>query len=157
VISPTSWSFISRLRSSMEQKINDVVQMCCEVSASRKMKAAVKGSLKGGALAGGGAVFGGLLAGPAGIAVGAAVGGLMGAWMTSGQFKPVPQILMELPAQEKQKLYSEISVILGSLDWTDITQLMFTVRGNNTLLQRVEAGIQSFVNKTLGASVEYGD
>lgn len=81
----------------------------------------------------------------------------MGAWMTSGQFKPVPQILMELPAQEKQKLYMEISGILGSLDWTDVTQLMFMVQGNNTLLQKVETGIQSFVNKNLGASVEYGD
>lgn len=81
----------------------------------------------------------------------------MGAWMTSGQFKPVPQILMELPAQEKQKLYVEISGILGSLDWTDVTQLMFMVRGNNTLLQKVEAGIQSFVNKNLSASAEYGD
>ncbi|GAA6070887.1 protein C19orf12 homolog [Tachysurus ichikawai] len=140
----------------MEQKINDVVQMCCEVSASWEMKAAVKGSLKGGAMAGGSAVMGGLLLGPAGLAVGAAAGGLV-AWLTSSQFKPVPQILMELPAQEKQKLYSEISVILGSLDWTDVSQLMFIVRGNNTLLQSLEAGIQSFVNKSLGAELKYGD
>ncbi|XP_027016004.1 protein C19orf12 homolog [Tachysurus fulvidraco] len=140
----------------MEQKINDVVQMCCEVSASRDMKATVKGSLKGGAMAGGSAVVGSLLLGPVGLAVGAAAGGLV-AWMTSGQFKPVPQILMELPPQEKQKLYSEISVILGSLDWTDVTQLMFLVRGNKTMLQRVEAGIQSFVNNSLGAELKYGN
>ncbi|XP_017314112.1 protein C19orf12 homolog [Ictalurus punctatus] len=140
----------------MEQKINDVLQMCCEVSASQKMKAAVKGSLKGGAMAGGGAALGGLLLGPAGIAVGGAVGGFLG-WMTSGNFKPVPQILMELPPQERQKLYSDISGILGSLQWTDITQLMIMVRSNNTLLQGVTAGIQSFVSKNLGAAVEYGD
>ncbi|XP_053085506.1 protein C19orf12 homolog [Pangasianodon hypophthalmus] len=141
----------------MEQKINDVVKMCCEVSTTRKMKAAVKSSVKGGAMAGGSALVGGLLLGPAGIAVGGAVGGLLGAWMTSGQFKPVSQILLELPSRERQKLFSEISAILGSMDWTDVTQLMFMVRGDNTLLQRVEAGIQSFVRKNLGAVVEYGD
>ncbi|KAF5889266.1 protein C19orf12, partial [Clarias magur] len=88
------------------------------------MKAAVKGSVKGGAVAGGSAAVGGLLLGPAGLAVGGAVGGLLGWWMTSGQFKPVPQILMELPSQEKQQLYSDIRAILGSLDWTDASQLM---------------------------------
>ncbi|KAI5630244.1 protein C19orf12-like [Silurus asotus] len=141
----------------MAQKMNDVMQMCCEVSASWKMKAAVKSSLKGGAVTGGTAVVGGLLLGPAGFVVGGAVGGLLGAWMTSGQFNPVPQILMELPPQEKQKLFSEISLILSSLDWKDVTQLMFLVKGDNALLQRVEAGIQSFVSNNLGAVVEYGD
>ncbi|KAM9494261.1 protein C19orf12-like [Clarias gariepinus] len=139
----------------MEQKISDVVQMCCDVSGTRKMKAAVKSSVKGGAVAGGSAAVGGLLLGPAGIAVGGAVGGLLGWWMTSGQFKPVPQILMELPSHERQQLYSDISAILGSLDWTDASQLMVLVRADNTLLQKVEAGIQSFVSKSLGAVVEY--
>lgn len=50
--------------------MDDVMQLCCEVSASRKMKAAVKSSGKGAAAAGGGAFVGGMVGGPAGIAVG---------------------------------------------------------------------------------------
>lgn len=81
----------------------------------------------------------------------------MGAWMTSGRFKPAPQILMELPFQDRQKLFSQISEILGCLSWTDVTHLLVMVRKDNNLLQRVEAGIQSYVSKSLGAVVEYGD
>lgn len=61
--------FISRLREVME-RIGDVMQMCCEVSSNRQMKAAVRNSGKGAVVAGGSAFLGGLLLGPAGIAVG---------------------------------------------------------------------------------------
>lgn len=54
----------------MSHRVDDVMQLCCEVSASRKMKAAVKSSGKGAAAAGGGAFVGGMVGGPAGIAVG---------------------------------------------------------------------------------------
>lgn len=54
----------------MSSRVDDVMQLCCEVSASRKIKAAVKSSGKGAAAAGGGAFVGGMVGGPAGIAVG---------------------------------------------------------------------------------------
>jgi len=54
----------------MNGRVDDIMQLCCEVSASRKMKAAVKSSGKGAAAAGGGAFVGGMVGGPAGIAVG---------------------------------------------------------------------------------------
>lgn len=64
--------FISRVSSdiTMSNRVDDVMQLCCEVSASRKIKAVVKSSGKGAAAAGGGAFVGGMVGGPAGIAVG---------------------------------------------------------------------------------------
>ncbi|MBZ3887104.1 Protein C19orf12-like protein [Sciurus carolinensis] len=47
-------------------------------------------------------------------------GGLSGAWMTSGQFKPIPQILIELPHAEQQKLFNEATASVRHLDWIDL-------------------------------------
>lgn len=49
------------------------------------------------------AFVGGLVGGQPGIALGEWSRGLLGAWMTSGKFKPVPEIIKELPADEKKE------------------------------------------------------
>ncbi|XP_029902953.1 protein C19orf12 homolog [Myripristis murdjan] len=141
----------------MPPRMDDVMRLCCDISAHHQIKAAVKSSAKGAMVAGGTAFVGGLLGGPPGIAVGGAVGGLLGSWLTSGQFKPLPQILMELPPSQQQKLYSDIMAILGNLDWTDVAQLIALVMGNATLQQQVTAALLNYVTKELRAEVRYGD
>lgn len=54
----------------MANRTDDIMKLCCEISANKKIKAAFKNSAKGAVVAGGTAFFGGLLGGPAGIAVG---------------------------------------------------------------------------------------
>lgn len=58
------------LSSGMGPRLDDVVRLCCEISAHDQIKVAVKNSTKGAVVAGGTAFVGGLLGGPAGIAVG---------------------------------------------------------------------------------------
>ncbi|KAL1007120.1 hypothetical protein UPYG_G00082280 [Umbra pygmaea] len=141
----------------MARHIEDVMQLCCNLSANQEIKAALKSSAKGSAMAGGVALVGGLLGGPPGIAVGGAVGGLLGWWMTSGEFRPVPQIIMELPPHEQERLYADIMAVLGSLDWTDVVQLTTLVMGNATLQQQVTAALLSYITTELKAQVKYGD
>lgn len=86
---------------------------------------------------------------------GGAFGGLVGAWMSSGQFKPVPQILLELPPAEQQKLYDEAIVILKHLDWTDIAQLIPLVMGNASLQQKLTAVLINYFSKELRAEIQY--
>lgn len=88
---------------------------------------------------------------------GAAVGGLLGSWLTSGQFKPLPQILMELPAAQQGKLYKDILAVLGNLDWTDAAQLITLVMGNTTLQQQVTTALLNYITKELRAEVSYKD
>ncbi|XP_074149380.1 protein C19orf12 homolog isoform X2 [Sminthopsis crassicaudata] len=107
----------------MPVMIEDIMKLLCTISEKRKMKAAFKHSGKGALMAGAVAFVGGLVGGPPGIAVGGTVGGLLGAWMTSGQYKPIPQIIMELPPIEQQKLFNEAFAIIRDLDWTDAVQL----------------------------------
>ncbi|KAM6978003.1 protein C19orf12 homolog [Aplochiton taeniatus] len=141
----------------MGPRVDDIMRLCCNLSANQQIEAAVKGSVKGAAVAGGAAFLGGLLGGPPGIAVGGAVGGLLGSWLTSGQFRPLPQLLMELPPTQQEKLYNDIMSVLGNLDWTDVAQLVAFVTGNATLQQQVVAALLSYVSKELRAEVRYKD
>ena len=57
--------------------------------------------------------------------------------MTSGQFKPVPQIIMELPPAEQQKLFNEATAIIRHLEWTDAVQLTMLVMGSEALQKQL--------------------
>ncbi|NXF70908.1 CS012 protein, partial [Sclerurus mexicanus] len=140
----------------MSSRVDDVMQLLCKLSAVKEMKAAVKHSGRGALLAGASAFVGGLIAGPPGIAVGGACGGLLGAWMTSGQFKPVPQILSELPPSEQQKLYNEAVDIIRHLHWTDARHLIGLVMGNAGLQQKLIGMLVTYLTKSLGAQIAYG-
>ncbi|XP_068549521.1 protein C19orf12 homolog isoform X2 [Anas acuta] len=140
----------------MPGRVDDVMQLLCHVSQEKGMKAAVKHSSRGALVVGAMALLGGLMGGPPGIAVGGALGGLLGAWMKSGQFRPVPQILLELPPTEKKKLYDEAMDILKHLDWTDVVQLTTLVMGNASLQQKLAGVVTNYLSRELRAVIQYG-
>uniref|UniRef100_A0A8C4MTG5 Chromosome 19 open reading frame 12 n=1 Tax=Equus asinus asinus TaxID=83772 RepID=A0A8C4MTG5_EQUAS len=137
--------------------VEDVMQLLCSISEERKMKAAFKHSGRGALVTGAVAFVGGLVGGPPGLAVGGAVGGLLGAWMTSGQFRPIPQIIMELPPAEQQKLFNEAAAVVRHLEWTDAVQLTALVLGSEALQERLLAVLVNYVTKELRAEVRYDD
>ncbi|KAG3255750.1 protein C19orf12 homolog [Ictidomys tridecemlineatus] len=137
--------------------VSDIMKLLCSVSQESKMKAAVKHSGRGALVTGAVAFVGGLMGGPPGLAVGGAVGGLLGAWMTSGQLKPVPQILMELPPAEQQKLFNEATAIIRHLDWTDAVQLTTLVMGSEALKHQLMAMLVNYITKELQAEIQYDD
>ncbi|CAH7357302.1 LOC690000 [Phodopus roborovskii] len=141
----------------MPNVVNEIMKLLCYISEKKKMKAAIKHSMRGAMVTGIMAFVGGLVGGPPGIAVGGTVGGLLGAWMTSGQFKPVPQILMELPPAEQQKLVNEAKAIIWNLDWTDAIQLISLVMSNEAMQQKLLAMLTTYITKKLGAEICYGD
>lgn len=141
----------------MPVDIQGMMHLVQHISEVEKMHVAIKNSARGALLAGAIAFAGGLVGGPPGIAVGGAFGGLLGAWMTSGQFKPVPQILMELPPNQQLMLSNDVNNIIQHLDWTDVVQLTSLVMGNAVLKQQVLAAICSFFMNQLNAEVQYQD
>lgn len=54
----------------MCHRVDDVMKLCCKLSAHHQIRATVKGSSKGAVAAGGLAFAGGIVGGPLGIAVG---------------------------------------------------------------------------------------
>jgi len=76
--------------------------------------------------------------------------------MSAGQFKPVPQILLELPPAEQQMLCDEAVRILRQLDWTDAVCLTALVMGSAGLQEKLTAMLINYLSKQLGASVQYG-
>ncbi|NXL17837.1 CS012 protein, partial [Setophaga kirtlandii] len=88
--------------------------------------------------------------------LGGALGGLLG-WMTSGQFKSVPQILMELPDAEKQKLCAEAMAVVKNLDWTDAAQLIALVMSNSALTKEVLGVLTTYLTHELKAQITYAE
>ncbi|XP_065589286.1 protein C19orf12 homolog [Cyrtonyx montezumae] len=141
----------------MPIRVDQMMQLLCHVSRKKGMKAAVKHSFRGGMMTVTTALIGGLLGGPPGIAVGGALGGLLGAWMNSPKFKPVPQILMELPPPEQQKLYIEAIAILKSLDWSDFARLTAVVMSSDLLQLQLAKILESYFMQELSAVIKYGE
>ncbi|XP_058010785.1 protein C19orf12 homolog [Ahaetulla prasina] len=141
----------------MPVSVKDVMQLLCHVSENRKMKAAFKHSGRGAVVAGVTAFLGGLMGGPPGIAVGGAVGGLLGAWMASGQFKPVPQIILELPPAEQQRLYKDVCAIIQNLDWTDVAQFKAFVMASDSLQEKLLGVLTSYIINELQGKIQYGN
>ncbi|XP_072836997.2 protein C19orf12 homolog [Pogona vitticeps] len=134
----------------------DMMELLCQVSELREMKAAVKHSGYGALLAGTGAFLGGLMGGPVGIAVGGALGGALGAGMSAGKFKPVPQIIMELSPQQQQQLYKKVRAIIRHLDWTDMAAITALVMTNGSIQDQVLGVLGSFLTNAVGAEIQYG-
>ncbi|XP_044112162.1 protein C19orf12 homolog isoform X1 [Neovison vison] len=132
--------------------MKDIMKLLCSISENQKMKVAVRYSMESALITGGVVFIGGLVGGPLGLAVGGAVGGLYSAWMTSGRFEPIPQIIKELPPAEQQKLFNEAMAILGHLDWTDAVQLTTLVMGSEPLKQQLLAMVKEFLK---GLYIDY--
>ncbi|XP_058010776.1 uncharacterized protein LOC131183976 isoform X1 [Ahaetulla prasina] len=88
---------------------------------------------------------------------GGAVGGLLGAWMASGQFKPIPQIILELPPAEQQRLYKDVCAIIQNLDWTDIAQLTAFVMASGSLQEKLLGVLTSYIINELRGEIQYGN
>ncbi|XP_048814187.1 protein C19orf12 homolog [Lagopus muta] len=140
----------------MPIRVDQMMQLLCRVAQEKGMTAAVKHSGRGALLAGATAFVGGLLGGPPGIAVGGALGGLLGAWMNRAKFKPVPQILMQLPPAEQQKLYIEAIVLLKSLDWSDFARLTAVVMNSHLLQLQLAKLLENYFTRELSAVIKYG-
>ncbi|XP_032925665.1 protein C19orf12 homolog isoform X2 [Catharus ustulatus] len=77
--------------------------------------------------------------------------------MTSGQFKSVPQILMELPAAERQKLCDETMAVVKNIHWTDAAQLIALVMSNSTLTEKVIGVLTTYLTNELKAQIKYAE
>ncbi|XP_008687981.1 protein C19orf12 homolog [Ursus maritimus] len=125
--------------------VDDVMKLLGCISEYEDVKVTYKCSKKGATIAGSVAFIGGLVGGPLGLAAGGAVGGLLGAWMTWGQFKPIPQIIMELTPDKKQRLYNEATAILRDLEWVDAVELTKQVMGNEFVKKQLLALLRKFL------------
>ncbi|XP_027391620.1 uncharacterized protein LOC113888836 isoform X1 [Bos indicus x Bos taurus] len=138
----------------IDDAVKDIMRLLCSVSEKRKIKVAFKYSLLGGLVTGTVAAVGGLVGGPPGIAIGGALGGLLGSWMMSGKFKPVPQIIMELPADKQKRLFINTIAILRNLSWTSVEQLTMLVMGSKTLQKQLVDMLNNYFIKELGLEMK---
>uniref|UniRef100_A0AAA9SBK1 Uncharacterized protein n=1 Tax=Bos taurus TaxID=9913 RepID=A0AAA9SBK1_BOVIN len=139
---------------SIDDKVKDIMRLLCSVSEKRKIKVAFKYPLLGGLVSGTVATVGGLVGGLPGIVFGGAVGGLLGSWVMNGKFKPVPQIIMELPADKQKRLFMNTIAILRNPSWTSVEQLTMLVMGSKTLQKQLVDMLNNYFIKELGLEMK---
>uniref|UniRef100_A0A672K725 Uncharacterized protein n=1 Tax=Sinocyclocheilus grahami TaxID=75366 RepID=A0A672K725_SINGR len=64
--------------------------------------------------------------------------------MTSGKFRPLHQIIMEMPPQQKRKLYSEVMEELGNLKWVNLAELICKVMHKSSLKRKILTTVMDF-------------
>lgn len=77
--------------------------------------------------------------------------------MTGDQIKskPISQILMELPPFKQQKLFNEVTNIVGYLEWMDAVQLIVLVTGSEALQEKLVNMLEDYFSKLLHAKVQH--
>ncbi|XP_008839793.1 protein C19orf12 homolog [Nannospalax galili] len=138
--------------------VDDIIQLLCLISQNRRMEAAKRHSRTGAvAKTALGSIFGGLVAGPAGAVFGGAIVGLLGSWSMHDEFKPVPQILMELPPAKKQKLFNQAMAIIRNVNKTDPGVLTLLVMDSIVVQQKLLAMLEAYIFNELQADIRYRD
>lgn len=127
---------------------NAIINLIIDVLGEQQIQVTTVRSLKGALIAGSCAFIGGLLAGPIGLAVGGASGGALAAYNTSS-FKPIGQILNELPFERKQQIAAEIQSIIDQLEVNDLTELVRLVAIYQTLAQPERIAIDTLARQAL--------
>ena len=112
----------------------DLEQVIEVIADKKQLKVTVDRSVKGGIIAGVATGIGGLLLGPIGLAIGGAVGGTA-AYATSGEFKPVSEVLRTLDHQQKEKLLEIVTNIIDKLEWYDSITLLRYLNGEGGWLR----------------------
>ncbi|XP_066098763.1 protein C19orf12 homolog [Saccopteryx bilineata] len=134
--------------------VDDVIQLLCDISAQKKMKAALKRFERGILVAASTLSLGLVVGFPV---VGGAVGGLLGAFVMMGQFQPVALILNKLPSLEKRKLFNKVRTIIEGLEGMDSYQLTTKVKEDNNLYEALVEMLERYFTTELEARVKYDD
>ncbi|XP_054164804.1 protein C19orf12-like [Oppia nitens] len=103
---------------------NTIIKVIIDVMGDYEVQVSVRQSLKGAVITGVSSFIGATLVGPVGLAIGGTAGGLLAAFIANGSFKPIGQILNEMPSEKKRQLAEDIECLFKSLEINDLTQFI---------------------------------
>ncbi|KAG8185371.1 hypothetical protein JTE90_023117 [Oedothorax gibbosus] len=124
--------------------VSEIISFLGELAEEEDMRVTVQQTARGGCIAGGGAVVGGLTAGPVGLAVGGIIGSILGA-ATSKSFKPVAQIIKEMPDHKKERLAGRVRNILTNRDIQTLAALAVTTGAAGAVRHEIVQELQRYI------------
>ena len=128
---------------------NAIIKLIVDVMGEHQIQVTVRQAGKGAMFTGVCSFAGAMIAGPVGLAVGGAAGGLIAAYTTKGTFKPIGQILEELPFERKRQIAIEIQSVLNKLEITDLAEFAKLVAICNCLAQPQHILVQKLIEESL--------
>ena len=137
-------------------RYNDILTVIRTVGEEEGIGVTITESAKGGLIAGASCFVGGVVGGPAGLAVGGALGGAAAAFMARDKFKPVSEVLAELPEERREALAEAVRRILGTVDAGDAVELVALVQGNALLKAKIAQEMVTFLAAQVNVPVVQG-
>lgn len=77
------------------------------------------------------------------------MGSLAGAWMTTGNFKPLHEVLQEMDPGKRRAIYDAFHEILVGLDYNDVNTLILLASSNDVVRAQMIGGLKNYVNGTM--------
>ncbi len=134
-------------------RYNDILTVVSTLGDEEGIGVTVTQSAKGGLIAGVCCTLGGVLGGPPGLAVGGALGGCVAAYVSRGKFKPVSEVMAELPEEKKRQLAEAVRRIVAGFDAADAVELLALVQGNALLKAKIAQEMVTFLGSQLDVPV----
>ena len=122
----------------MTISMDDWMKALSHISDADQLRATVKGSLYGGIMVGGAAMIASLILGPFGILIGGILGSILAYRKMQGTFKPLSDVIKDLSAEQRGKLFAELSSIREKVTVDDYVELILLLQGKGGLVLKRE-------------------
>ena len=84
-------------------------------------------------------------------------GGVVGsgvAYMTSNNFKPVSQVLVEMDEKQKAQLYDKCCTVIKQLDWSDTAIVLQLIMADAILTTSLLDQVTNFLNQQFQMQID---
>lgn len=133
--------------------IKDVMTLLSTLSKEENLRVTVKQSVRGGVIAGLTTAMGGIIAGPPGLAIGGGLGGTLAYYLTNNSFKPAAQVILDMPKDQQEILYTDAMKVLNKLDYTDLVTLTLLVQGDALIGKQLVGVVMNHLKTNLNMEV----
>ncbi|XP_034949616.1 protein C19orf12 homolog [Chelonus insularis] len=127
---------------------SELISIICELNEIKAMRVTVNKCLSSGLMVGVAATLGGLLLGPRGIALGGIVAGVTASALNEGEFRSVPDILMnDLSEEQTRRLANSIRSLLSQENIMTVAALSMRMMSEAGFRETLRSVIEMFLKE----------
>ena len=133
---------------------NSVIEEISKLQSVKRMRASVNTAIKYGTMVGAITITSGILGGPVGFAVGGMISSCALGFMSQGELKSVPHILLYETTPEQREKLAKLLMQLVKSKPTTIRDFIYDIGNDTQLQQTIIQVLTAFLVTELGVKVQ---
>nr|XP_034180187.1 protein C19orf12 homolog [Osmia lignaria] len=133
---------------------NSVIEEISKLQCVKRMRASVNTAIKYGTMVGAITITSGILGGPVGLAVGGMISSCALGFMSQGELKSVPDILLYDTTPEQREKLAKLIMQLVKSKPTTICDFIYDIGNDTQLQQTIIQVLTAFLFAELGVKVQ---